>query len=541
MFLKNVFMFRDKHEHAMALVETAACLPTLRSFFQPFGKFSSKYRIKAVTLGISHVINPCNQPAIMGFFDIFTFGRRSDSGACLNEPLDLQYTPDAISALGPRDIFVFGSNLAGSHLGGAARTAVNRFGAVMGQGEGLQGQSYAIPTMQGGVHAIKPYVDRFIEFAKKEQTLTFYVTKIGCGIAGFQISEIAPLFKDAIGLENIRLPKEFAELLDRQELIHHDTITHAYGVSRTFADVVISLNKQTPFKSAQEALSALHQYFHRFIETGDDIAFVAVRTFLYVVRIPEVFADGKLNVELFRDRVFNFVNFRDEFNNAYIMHCKEKICNVVATLNEFRQYTDPKQVLDDIIYKSGLTRFNHCGSTDEYYLMSPRHAGNNYPMSFFSRFLQDNWHKIAPEGVLDSDLLNEYMFNKHERGLRKYGLDAVIRHDYVQDGPCHPEVYFPKRVGSGPVYVETEPRKFIRSCGEGKGPNAIPNYLENMIVLKLVKDNEKYCRTEGYYVPINDLSLPIYKGWSGEKVDFKTIEEKRRFIEELKKRDSGRR
>ena len=411
----------------------------------------------------------------------------------------------------------------------------------MGQGEGLQGQSYAIPTMQGGVHTIKPYVDRFIKFAKKEQTLTFYVTKIGCGIAGFQITEIAPLFKDAIGLENIRLPKEFAELLDRQEMIHHDTITHAYGVSRTFADVVISLNKQTPFKSAEEALSALLHYFHRFVETGDDIAFIAVRTFQCVVREPEVFADGKLNVKLLRDRVFNFDNFRDEFNEAYIMHCKEKICNVVATLNEFRQYTGPEQVLDDIS-KSGLTRFSHCGPNDEYYPMSPRLAGNNRPMGYFSQFLQDNWHKIAPEGVLDSDLLNEYMFNKHERGLRKYGLDAVIRHDYEQDGPCHPEVYFPKRVGSGPVYLETEPRKFIRSCGGGKGHYAIPNYLENKIVLKLMKDDEKYCRIEDYYVPINDLSLPIYKDWIsiiGEKVDFKTIGEKRRFIEELKKRDSG--
>lgn len=140
--------------------------------------------------------------------------------------------------------------------------------------------------------------------------------------------------------------------------------------------------------------------------------------------------------------------------------------------------------------------------------------------------------------MLDPKLLNEFMFRKHERGLRKYGLEAVIRHDYEQDGPCHPEVYFPQRVGSGPVYVETEPRKFIRSCGEGKGPNSIPNYLENMIALELVKDDKKYCRMGHYYVPINDLSLPIFEAWRG-KMDFKTIDEKRRFIEELKMRDSG--
>lgn len=467
----------------------------------------------------------------MGIFDIF------GSSSRLCRPLDLQYTPDDISALGPREIFVFGSNLSGRHLGGASKVAVKRFGAIMGQGEGLQGRSYAIPTMQGGAHTIKPYIDRFIEFAKRNQALTFYVTKIGCGIAGFQTSEIAPLFKDAIAVENIRLPKEFAELIDQQELVHHDTITHAYGVSRTFADVVISLNRQTRFRSAQDALNALQQYFQRFVDMGDDVAFVAVRTFWSVIREPELFADGKLNVDLLREKIFNFDNFSDKFNDAYILHCKEKICNVVATLNEFRRYTNPGQVLDDLS-NSQLTRFSHCGPNDKYYMMSPAHAGHRYPMFFFTQFIQDNWHKIAPNGVMDPKLLNEYMFNKHERGLLKYGLEAVINHDYEQDGPCHPEVYFPKRVGTGPVYVESEPRKFIRSCGEGKGPDSIPNYLENMIALKLVKEDKKYSRIGEYYVPINDLTLPIYQDWRG-KLDFKTIGEKRRFVDGLKRRDSG--
>lgn len=73
-----------------------------------------------------------------------------------------EYTPERISELKEKEIFVFGSNLAGSHGGGAAHLAYNRFGAIWGQGVGLQGQSYAIPTMQGGVETIKPYVDEFI-------------------------------------------------------------------------------------------------------------------------------------------------------------------------------------------------------------------------------------------------------------------------------------------------------------------------------------------------------------------------------------------
>ena len=76
----------------------------------------------------------------------------------------------------------------------------------MGQGVGLQGQSYAIPTMQGGVETIRPYVDEFIWFAKQHPELTFLVTRIGCGIAGFVDEEISPLFIEAHKVENIVLP-----------------------------------------------------------------------------------------------------------------------------------------------------------------------------------------------------------------------------------------------------------------------------------------------------------------------------------------------
>ena len=123
------------------------------------------------------------------------------------------FTPERITQLRENEIFVFGSNLAGAHGGGAAWIAASRFGAIMGQGVGLQGQSYAIPTMQGGVETIKPYVDEFIEFATSHQEYKFLVTRIGCGIAGFSSREIAPLFAAAIDVENIILPEDFVNLL----------------------------------------------------------------------------------------------------------------------------------------------------------------------------------------------------------------------------------------------------------------------------------------------------------------------------------------
>lgn len=134
--------------------------------------------------------------------------------------MERKYTPAMITELKPNEVFVFGSNLAGMHGGGAARVAVRKFGAIMGQGEGLQGQSYAIPTMQGGVETIRPYVDNFIKFATEHQALTFYVTRIGCGIAGFRDEEIAPLFAAALNIPNVILPESFVRILRSENLCH---------------------------------------------------------------------------------------------------------------------------------------------------------------------------------------------------------------------------------------------------------------------------------------------------------------------------------
>lgn len=113
-----------------------------------------------------------------------------------------------------KQVFVFGSNLAGIHGAGAALFAKQNHGAIQGQGIGLQGNSYAIPTKDHQIKTlpiseIKKHVNVFITFAIENPKLIFNVTRIGCGLAGYKNKDIAPLFLDAKNLKNVNLPEEW--------------------------------------------------------------------------------------------------------------------------------------------------------------------------------------------------------------------------------------------------------------------------------------------------------------------------------------------
>lgn len=114
-----------------------------------------------------------------------------------------------ICELDDGEIFVFGSNGYGAHAAGAAAMAVGKFGAIDGQAEGLQGQSYAINTMDG-FEVMEEQVGRFVEFAREHPELRFLVTEIGCGIAGYSPEQVAPLFNDVP--KNVVLPDSFRKL-----------------------------------------------------------------------------------------------------------------------------------------------------------------------------------------------------------------------------------------------------------------------------------------------------------------------------------------
>jgi hypothetical protein len=126
----------------------------------------------------------------------------------------MRTTPENITELKPNEVFVFGSSLSGRHGKGAAKLALT-WGAKWGQVSGLQGRTYGIPTKNASITRtlttteIKPYVNEFIEYARSRQDLTFLVTEIGCGLAGYKPKDIAPLFRGAVELSNIHLPARF--------------------------------------------------------------------------------------------------------------------------------------------------------------------------------------------------------------------------------------------------------------------------------------------------------------------------------------------
>jgi len=114
------------------------------------------------------------------------------------------------------EIFVFGSNLAGRHGKGAALYALKHHGAIYGRGDGPQGNSYAIPTKGFDIRTlplrtIAYHVEQFLQYARRHPELTFKVTAIGCGLAGYRCEEIAPFFRDAP--DNCRLPDAFMAIL----------------------------------------------------------------------------------------------------------------------------------------------------------------------------------------------------------------------------------------------------------------------------------------------------------------------------------------
>ncbi len=449
-----------------------------------------------------------------------------------------KYTPDKITELQPDEVFVFGSNLKGHHRGGAANVALKHFGAKWGIGRGLSGQSYAIPTSCIPLEEIKVYVDEFLQFAHDHADLLFYVTKIGCGNAGYTVDDIAPLFAKVAELDNVRLPDEFVATLyigfdpKLGTKAPKSIQLQNYGQVRTLADLTKVLNEQKHYSTPQELLFDLESLLFLYRKRGtvtDD----AIDSFKYMLNknAANWFTDGHFGIDKMYTHLQNQADndATAAFELIYQRREMAKMARVVMLMNEIACYTDPQTLMMDVrnVLMKDCENRDTCHSvywTDSYH----------YPYFFFEQGILNQWKRIIDkEGHLDNERLERVMFANHEKRVEEQGLEEVIRRDYVPDSSCHSEVFVPKKIGTGPIYVEYIDNMYVKSCGEGKGPNKYPELYEMQFLKPILErlcqgERPEYICFQDVYIPIHDYSRPVYSRYG--KVRFKDEKGKKLYL-----------
>lgn len=334
-----------------------------------------------------------------------------------------------------------------------------------------------------------------------------------------------------------------SDIVCSQDIKHEPSICHnnfeimeQYGQVRTMADILIGMNEQQHFHSSEEAVAAVEKFIIlqspcHFAISGKAFHFIADALYS-----PMAFVNGILNKNAFWDN-FTVSQFEKNWDNAMYRYYYAKIWKLICYFNEFRRYTSPNQIYRDL--KSTIN--------SEYYVMADSTYHIGYPQYFFRCAIEEAWDEIAPNNSINPQLLDKYMFKNHEASVRAIGLEATIEKHFKQDY-CWTDVYFPEQIGSAPIYIERKigkKRIFIKSCGEGKGPNNCPELLEFGYAYRLLVEDIKYDIYGSYskndfkpelFVPKDDMSLPIYSAeFPVGKLIFENENDKVAFLEkELK-------
>lgn len=402
--------------------------------------------------------------------------------------MENRYTPENITALADNEVFVFGSNLAGNHAGGAARVARERFGAVMGQGVGLQGRSYAIPTMQGGVETIRPYVEGFITFAKGRPQTKFYVTRIGCGIAGFKDEQIAPLFAQALHLENVFLPESFVNILRQGSFAksYIDNWQKHYSSYDMAVDYLLLLNRLYVY-GPQDMAKAMRD--HEEI-LGQAMRSSQGNSHLLFIDTHDCFSHGIVNgLKLYLSNIERIIAHSDPSIVPYLRHMYSLTTEVAKEILEIHDWGKPDSATEDSCryFSYALVciitgRWN-CG--DNSYIYDDIRGA--YPV--FTKAVADNWQDMFVNDRMDERRIvavfsGPYYWNSW--ALRAKHSQAIFR--------C----------------VSPELKKL--------------SYDENGSYLF---DNR------GIFVPRNNYSLPVFNSYQG-RLHFPNFELKKAFIEHIK-------
>ncbi len=322
-----------------------------------------------------------------------------------------------------------------------------------------------------------------------------------------------------------------------------------YGQVRTLADIVKYLNCEKQYTDIYTLLNDLGNTINKYIQRGTicEEAYWYLTTILRI-KSDMLFESSSLNL----DKLIELVDDNREtygftLDDIYSKRSKTQLLKLVNLLNEIKHYTHSQDLISDL--DSIMPQAHSMSKTF-----------GRYPLYFFEQGIKSLWNEITPNGYLDSGLLEKYMFTDHENKVAELGLNEVIRMDYEDDAPCHPEVFFPKKIGTAPVYVQDENFRepctgepiYIKSCGEGKGPNRGSGLYEFELVRPILEqecEKGNYVYINGYYIPLTDYqkhivgnhasyvpkvknTRPIFQDWVG-CLNYMQEETKCQFIAEI--------
>lgn len=417
-------------------------------------------------------------------------------------------------------MFVFGSNLQGHHGGGAAAFAMQRFGAKWGVGVGMQGQAYAIPTMHGGPDAIKPYVDQFIEYAKENPNKHFFVTKIGCGIAGFKTKQIAPLFVDALEMVNVSLPKEF--IYDLGKLHRCVTLPEylaTYGQMRTMVDLVKAINDESAITSPEVAKQAVETAIKRLHCSGTVSSHIrrSVNAFPALFQ----FKKGQFDFNHFAHNILNQAWICDyTFDTIINTRGLAKLFKITRLMNRVRCYRSGEALRQDLL-RYVFDGMATCNAEDSWL-----NDSTNYGARQVASTIEWKWDELVTDGQLDNDKV-EAMFGEFDREVAAKGLDRVAQesyHSYCGDILSPRKPVYPDLIkhddGQYDIWCECRPFSMINSYEW----THLEEFVQSESEYKRFEDDSKEERHRAhYYYPQTDDQRPIFMffpgyNWLGEMV-----------------------
>lgn len=317
------------------------------------------------------------------------------------------------------------------------------------------------------------------------------------------------------------------------------------GQCQTFADIIAALNDKYHYSNITELLHDFDAVINEYTERGTvDVDAVAVFENILSnnIFVKKLFKKGSLNLNIFRGLTLHhfIVNSGTRFEEIYRYRASSKIFILTKTLNDICHYTDAQLFKEDFLGVISGRLFH-----------SSNHVMDDpiYPIFWFFSGLEYQWNNMVVNGILSNELMYKVMFKEHERKLMQYGIDRVLEKDFEAQGPCHPEVFYPKARGTAPVYVKDETsRKYLIACGEGNGPRSGHESYEMELVKPILEREVKQGKyifvkrsvqdetfiNHGAYIPLETIDKPVFVENFG-RLHFASKNAKKDFIEQYLK------